>query len=97
MDYYEHFDDVFGGDPMPEDLIDMAIDENGYLHFGDRMILVMELVGITTQMIGRQELPTVLRDRIAKLWATDADDLQDIREDMDSFISLWSNFDFDGR
>ena len=97
MDYYEHFEDVFEGEPIPEDLIDRAIDDNGYLHFGYRMMIVMELVGITTQMTGGQELPTPLRDRIARLWSTGSEDYGFIREDMDSFIALWNDYDFDGR
>lgn len=96
MDYYEHYEDIFDG-PLPEDLIELAIDENGYLNFGERMMLVMELVGITAHMIGRQELPTTLRDRIAKMWATDAEDLNYIRTDMDSFISMWTDIDNGGR
>lgn len=97
MNYYEPYEDIFDGEPLPEDLIESSFDENGNLLFGVRMMLIMELVGITAHLIGRQELPTTLRDRIAKMWATDANDLLNIRSDMDSFIAMWSDIDLGGR
>lgn len=89
MTYYtEHFEDIFGGEPMEEDLIDKAFDENGYILIEDRMILVTELVGITSHLINRHPLPPLLCDRIVMMWATDYDDYADMREALDDFMKF---------
>lgn len=87
MTYYEHFDDIFDGEPLPEDLIESSFDEDGNLRFDVRMMLIMELAGMFRIACGGIISPAI-RDRIAGLWATDRDDYANVRSDMDMFLSF---------
>lgn len=85
MDYYPEEYDYWDEEPLPETLIEESIDENGHLHFADRMMLIMEL-SVEVSIILGQRTPPTLRDRIAQRWAIDRDDYTIIREHMDMII-----------
>lgn len=85
MDYYPEEYDYWNDEPLPEDLIEEAIDENGYLEYSDRIMVIMEL-SVDVSIILGQRTPPTLRDRIADRWAIDHDDFTMIREDMDMII-----------
>lgn len=88
---HELYDD-FDGEPLPENLVQRAFDENGNLRFTERIMLIVETI-FTTAAPDPDSLNGIdeLHQTLANQWSVS--DRDRIIENLEALVPLWDRID----